>query len=58
VEKEEVLVIGGSCTRKREHLDHFGVVIEKDFNVRRMIPDTFLRLNILRSILNVIPCFN
>jgi hypothetical protein len=41
VEKEEVLVIGSSCTWKREDLDHFGVVIEKDIDVRRMIPARF-----------------
>jgi hypothetical protein len=36
---KDVPVIGSSCTWKRDELDHFKVTIERDIDVRTMIPD-------------------
>ena len=40
-EENEVAVIGSSCTWKRDELDHFKVIIERDVDVQRMIPEKF-----------------
>jgi len=41
VREKEVPVIGSSCTWKRDELDHFKVKVERDVDVRTMIPDKF-----------------
>lgn len=42
---KEVPVIGSSCTWKRDELDHFKVTIERDIDVRTMIPDKFFEFD-------------
>lgn len=39
--RNEVAVIGSSCTWKRDELDCFKVRMERDVDVRRMIPEKF-----------------
>ena len=38
---EEVPVIGSSCTWRENELDHFGVEVKRDVDVREMILEKF-----------------
>ena len=49
--KEDVQVIGSSCTWKRDKLDHFKVTIERDVDVRTMIPERFFAFDHLEEYL-------
>jgi hypothetical protein len=40
--RNEVAVVGSSCTWKRDELDHFKATIERNVDVRKMIPEKFL----------------
>jgi hypothetical protein len=39
--KEEVPVIGSSCTWRDSELEHFKVTVRRDVEAREMIPDKF-----------------
>jgi hypothetical protein len=39
--KEEIPVIGSSCTWGKSELDHFNVKMERNMNVREVIPEKF-----------------
>ena len=39
--RKEVPVIGSSCTWKQDELDHFGVTLHGDIDVREMIPEKY-----------------
>jgi hypothetical protein len=47
--KNEVPVIGSSCTWKRDELDHFKVNIERDVDVQTMIPGKFFAFDHLEE---------
>jgi hypothetical protein len=47
--RKEVPVIGSSCTWKQDELDHFGVEVKRDVDVRKMIPEQFFRFEHLEE---------
>jgi hypothetical protein len=47
--KEEIDVIGSSCTWRQTQLDDFKVDVERDVAVRDMIPDRFFRFDHLEK---------
>lgn len=47
--KKEIPVIGSSCTWKSDELDHLKVIIERDVDVRTMIPERFFRFDHLEE---------
>jgi len=47
--KEEVKVIGSGCTWRRTELDHFKVALDRDVDVRDMIPQRFFEFENLEG---------
>ena len=47
--KEEVKVIGSGCTWRRTELDHFKVALDRDVDVRAMIPQRFFEFENLEG---------
>ena len=47
--KEEIPVIGSSCTWRESELVHFNVNVRRDVEVRKMIPDKFFRFEHLEG---------
>jgi len=45
----ETPVIGSSCTWRDEELDHFKVKVERDVDVRKMMPDKFFNFDHLED---------
>ena len=43
-QRKKVPVVGSSCTWKRDELDHFKVTIERDVDVKLMIPPKVFRV--------------
>jgi hypothetical protein len=49
--QKETPIVGSSSTWKREELDHFNVMIKKDVDVSRMIPEKFFAFDHLEEYL-------
>jgi hypothetical protein len=56
--EKETPVIGSSSTWKQEEVDHFNVKIEKNIDVRRMIPQKFFTFDHLERYTHCCPYMN